>query len=289
MRSATLSAVLTSAATVTLIAPSSASADMQALFQRLADQRLSPAPLVPTTAPRSLSPIGDFIATFDAPRGYGIQMAAARRGRLHAFVGLSGDAYPSTRSALRSLRRADYRARSTRIRRLRGYLLTRSHNRVLLWSERGVVYFLYTRTPRTVSLSELRATAEGLDRMEGVFQGRTPDDDLSNQASASVAATSSTATVEVEFRAPCVLTATGERSGSFDGVAGVSVIPRQGDNFSFDIAPNVDRERSSLAWQGTVSGTVSANGATVNLRATGSDGEYTCDTGPVSITLSPYP
>jgi hypothetical protein len=125
--------------------------------------------------------------------------------------------------------------------------------------------------------------------MEGVFEGRTPDDDLSNQVSASVATTSRTATVEVEFRAPCVLTETGERSGSFDGVAGVTVIPRQDDNFSFDIAPNVDRERSSLAWQGTVSGTVSANGATVDLRATGSDAEYTCDTGPVSITLSPYP
>ena len=289
MRSATLAAVLSSVAAVMLVAPSSASADMQALFQRLADQRLNPAPLVPTTAPRSLSPIGDFIATFDVPKGYGIQMAAARRGRLHAFIGLSGGAYPSTRSALRTFRRAGYRTRSTRIRRLRGYLLTRRSDRVLLWSEGGVVYFLYTRTPRTVSLSELRATADGLDRMEGVFQGRTPDDDLSNQASASVAATSRTATVEVEFRAPCVLTATGERSGSLDGVARVAVIPRQGDNFSFDIAPNVDRERSSLAWQGTVSGTVSANGGTVNLRATGSDAEYRCDTGPVSVALSPYP
>ena len=288
MRSATLVAVLISVA-VTLTAASSASADMQGLFERLADQRLSPAPLVPTTAPRALSPIGDFIATFDAPQGYGIQMAAARRGRLHAFVGLAGDAYPSARVALRRLRGAGYRARSTRIRRLRGYLLTRSQNRVLLWSERGVVYFLYTRTPKTVSLSELRATAEGLDRMEGVFHGRTPDDDIDNQASASVAATSRTATVEVEFRAPCVLTETGERSGSLDGVAGVSVIPRQDDSFAFDIAPNVDRERSSLAWQGSVSGTVSANGATVNLRATGSDGENTCDTGPVSIDLRPYP
>ena len=289
MRSATLAAVLISVAAVTLTAPASASADMQSLFRRLADQRLSPSPLVPTTAPRSLSPIGDFIATFDTPKGYGIQMAVARRGRLHAFVGLSGDAYPSTTSALRSFRKADYRTRSTRIRRLRAYLLTRRQNRVLLWSERGVVYFLYTRTPTTVSLTELRATAEGLDRMEGVFHGRTPDDDLDNQASAFVATTSRTATVEVEFRAPCVLTETGERSGSLDGVAGVAVIPRQGDNFSFDIAPNVDREHSSLAWQGTVSGTVSATGATVNLRATGSDGENTCDTGPVSIALRPYP
>jgi hypothetical protein len=136
---------------------------------------------------------------------------------------------------------------------------------------------------------ELRDTAESLDRMEGVLVGRTPDDDNNGQAETSVSATTRTVTVDVEFRAPCVLVQTGEPGGSFDGVARVSLIPRQGDSFSFDIAPNLDRERSSLPWQGTVSGTLTANGGTVNLRATGTDGEYACDTGPVSIALRPYP
>jgi hypothetical protein len=280
-----------SVAAATLAAPAPASADMQVVLRQLAEQRLSPPPLVPTTAPRSLRPIDNFIGTFNTPRGYGIDIGAAIRGRLHALVSLTGGLYPSTRVGLRRIRGTGYRARSTRVRGLRGYVLTRRARRetVLLWSEGGVVYTLYTRTPRTVSLSELRATAAGLDRLVGVFRGSAPGDDTRNFADAWVGATSRTVTVDVEFRGPCVLTESNEPGGSFDGVAGVSVMPRQGDNYSFDIAPNLDQERSGFPWQGTVSGAVSASGATLDMRAMGSNGEYTCDTGPVSVTLRPFP
>ena len=270
------------ALTLAAPAPAAASASVQPLFQSLAGQRLSPAPLVPTTAPRSLSPIEDFIETFDAPRGYGVRMAAARRGRLYAIVALQGGQYPTTRNALRGFKRAGFRARSTRVRARRGYLLTRRRDRALLWTEDGVVYYLFTVTSKTVSLAELRATADGLDRMEGAFIG---SDELGDN-DAEVATTSRTVSVDVTFTGQCM--AFGERSGTRRGTARVAFAPRQGDSFSFDIAPNVDRERSDLPWQGTVSGTVSANGATVNLRATGADAEDTCDTGPVTLALRPY-
>jgi hypothetical protein len=265
---------------------------MGVLLRELAEQRLRPAPLVPTTAPRSLSPVGDFVDTFDTSAGYGIVMGAIRRGRLYALVSLSGGAYPSARVARRTLREAGFRARSTRIRGRRGYLFTITRRaRALLWSEGGVVYVLTARTLRTVSLRELRATAESLDRLEGYFVGTRPDEDTRNMANSAVAITTRTVTVEVEFRAPCIYLPTGEPGGSGDGVVTVTLGARQGDSFSFDIAPNVDRERSSGPWQGTVSGTVNANGGTVNLRATGNggDSEQACDTGPVSIPLRPYP
>jgi len=211
-------------------------------------------------------------------------MAAVRRGRLYALVALQGGQYPSTRIAVRRFRGAGFRPRSTAVRGRRGFLLTRRRDRVLLWSEDGTVYSLYTTTSKTVSLGELRATAAGLDRMEGVFIAGF-DDTSDNEAE--VAATTHTVSVDVNFIGECM--AFGERSGKRLGTVRVAFLPRQVDSFSFDIAPNLDPKRSELAWQGTVSGRVGANGATLNLRATGAEGEDSCDTGPLTLTLRPYP
>ena len=280
-------AVALAIAMLALAAPASASADAatQVFFEQLAEQKLKPAPLVPTTGPRSLSPAGDFISTFDQPRGYLIRMGAQRRGRLVALVDLVGGQYPSVGKALRAFRDSALRRRPTVIRGKRGYVLTNRRARVLIWSESGVVYVLITSTPKTVSLNELRATAGGLERLEGVWAGN--DERADNEVS--VAATSNTVTVETRFSGQCVFSPTGEPSAVRRATTRVAFLRRQGNDFSFDIGPNLDRERSDLAWQGTVSGTVGTNGGTVNVRATGADAEDSCDTGPVSLTLRPFP
>ena len=273
-----------SVAALSLVAPCSAAADVQTLFQSLADQQLRSAPLVPTTAPPSLSPIGDFIETFDQRRGYGIRMVAAKRGRLYAIVTLQGGQYPSVRRALRAFKSSKFRVRSTVIRGRRGYLLKRARDRALLWAEDGVVLYMFTTTSKTVSLNELRATAAGLDRMEGVFVGS----DNRGDNEAEVATTTRTVSVDLQFSGQC--TAFGEPSGRRDGAVRVTFLPRQGESFAFDVAANRSEGRGDVlsTWQGTVSGTVGASGGTVNLRATGSDGDDSCDTGPVSLTLRPY-
>jgi hypothetical protein len=274
-----------SASTLGVCAP--ASAEVQTVFQDLIDQRLRPAPLVPTTAPRDLRPIDDSILTFDQPRGYGIRMQAPLRGRPRAIVDLQGDVFASVRAALRSFREAQFRVRSTRVRERRGYLLTmarqarRPPERLLLWAEGGIVYYLHTRTTDTVSVRELRVTATGLDRLEGVFLGN----DARGDNEAQVAVTTRTVSADVQFTAPCTETATGERSATRRAAAGVTLAPRGGDSFSFDIGPNLRDARDDFPWQGTVSGTIGANGATLDLRATGSSAEDSCDTGPVSLTL----
>jgi hypothetical protein len=273
-------------AALMLLAPASASAtnNAQFFFTHLAEQRLRPAPLVPTTAPRALSPVAESIETFDLPHGYDIQMAAPERGRPTALVGLQAGQYRTAGRALHTFRGAGFRTRSMRVRGRRGYLLTHGRDRVLLWGEGGVVYTLITSTPKTVSISELRATATGLDRLDGLWQA---NDEL-GYTDVLVAATSHTVTAEVEFTAPCVSAATGEPSPVRRATARVAFVPRQGDAFSFPIAPNLDPDQSGLTWQGMVSGTV-GNGGMVNLRATAADSQDSCDTGPQSLRLGRYP
>ena len=90
---------------------------------------------------------------------------------------LTGGLYTSLRAAVRDARNTGYRVRSTRLRGQRGYALTRERERMLLWSERGRVYTLATGTPGRISAAQLRATAAGLDPLEGVFSGSAGDPD----------------------------------------------------------------------------------------------------------------
>jgi hypothetical protein len=124
-------------AVLALLAPASASAapatnNAKLFFTQLAEQRLKPAPLVPTTAPSSLSPIGESIATFDQPHGYYIRLADRQRGRPHALVELLAGQYPSARAAVHAYRGGGFRPRSTVVRGKRGFLLTHKRDRALV-------------------------------------------------------------------------------------------------------------------------------------------------------------
>ena len=263
-------------------APAPASADVYITFRDLVGRQLSPTPLVPTTAPASLRPIDETIRKFatSSPRGYGIVLAAPPRSR-PAVIALSGGTYRSVSAARKQLRRLKYRARSTRVRSRRGYLLTRTTTRLLLWAEEGRVYTLATNTPRTVSVAGLQEMATNLDRLGGAFVGESED----SRNTVDVVTTQRTATVDVDFQAPCTAS-DGLSAGSERAMTSGVLVPRQGDAFTFDVAPGL---RDPGAWQGTVSGNVGPNGGTVEIRAaTVNEFGDRCDTGALSLGLRPY-
>jgi hypothetical protein len=267
-----------SIALVALVLPASASANVEELYRDLAARRLSPAPLVPTTVPRELEPIGSSIQVLRNIRrsAYGIRLEADR-----AVIALRGGEYTTVKAGIRDLRRIGTRVRSTRVRGRRGNLLTERTSRTLIWSEGGRVYWIGTGTPRTISLSELQATATGLDPLGGVFSGS----DALGENDATIVSTRRTITADVSFTGACTA-ADGSPTSQRAGGASVTLLPRRGDAFSFDIAPNLTGTRPQ-PWQGTVSGTIGANGGSVEIRGTLSDAGDTCDTGAVSIPVRP--
>jgi hypothetical protein len=267
-----------SIALVGLVLPPSASANVEELYRDLSARRLSPAPLVPTTAPRDLSPIDSSIQLLRNIRrsAYGIRLDSGS-----AVIALRGGEYRTVKAGLRDLRRLDTRVRSTRVRGRRGYLLTERTGRTLLWTEGGRVYWIGTGTPRTISLRELQATATGLDPLEGAFSG---SDSLGEQE-AQFVATRRTVTGNVAWTAQCAAP-DGSPASQRAGQANVTLHPKRGSDFSFELAPNLGGSNPA-PWQGTVSGTLGASGGTVNIRATVTVDQDSCDTGPVSVPVRP--
>src|SRR3954469_2476887 len=155
-------ALATAAAAFAL--PSPASADYIGVSQKLADRHLRPAPLVPTTAPRSLQTLDATMGVSSTRRrsAYSVAMRNAYRSdTIDSVLFLEGGEYKSLRAALHDFRGS--RAHPTRVRGRRAYLVSAQGVRTLFWAEGGRVYEIGSGTPRTVSLKELRATAEGLD------------------------------------------------------------------------------------------------------------------------------
>src|SRR4051812_32066644 len=96
-----------SIAVAALAAPAPASADYIQASQKLAARHLRPAPLIPTTAPRSLSPLG---TTMDVSAGrrrsaYAIGLRNAfRSSATDSVIFLEGGEYKTVRAARRDLR-----------------------------------------------------------------------------------------------------------------------------------------------------------------------------------------
>src|SRR4051794_15589727 len=91
-----------------LSAPTAASAGgVLDTFRRLAERGLSPAPLVPTTAPPSLRPVDRTLEGVPSSRrsGYGVRLA----GR-NAIIAISGGDYANMKAARRDFK--GYRTRS---------------------------------------------------------------------------------------------------------------------------------------------------------------------------------
>jgi hypothetical protein len=270
-------------AAVALAAPSAASADVLGSYQDLAARRLSPAPLVPTTAPRSLSPLDRTVDVLGSRRrsGYGLRLASTSP---EAVIALEGGSFGTLKAALRDATRVlGFKAKRTRIRGHRGYTFTGSRGRMLLWSEGGRVYELATGTPRTVSLKALRATAAGLDRLERDYVGSGGDPDLGDGAVALT--TEHTITIDVSWGANCVLPG-GLPAAAHGGSAHPTLLRRQGAAFGFDIA----RYRTGdLAWAGSVSGTIGPDAIQLSMQASGFFDGANCDTGPVAYALDQRP
>jgi hypothetical protein len=268
-----------------LSVPAAADADFIDTYQRLAERRLSPAPLVPTVIPRAFRPIkrSPENGTTIRGRGYAVRLVHQGPAGPDAVIEVSGGEFRTIRALKRERRREGYgKVRRTHVRGRRGYLLTRRagiRTRELAWVERGVIYTIGSGSPRTISLRNLRSTAAGLDRLERDYFGGAADPD--NTSDAIAVTTKRTVTARVSFEATCAppgSTAVSVRVGT----AEVTLLRRQGDAFSFDIATH---RLGSAPWTGTVNGAITPAAITLDVRATGTiDGEV-CDTGPLSLTL----
>jgi hypothetical protein len=272
-----------------LAAPAAASADVMETYQDLAERRLSPAPLVPTTVPRSLSPLDRTVSGSGSRRrgGYALRLVHYGGAGPDAVIALEGGGFGTIRAALRDdTRRLGFKAVRTRVRGHRGYLLTRHlgpTQRELLWAEGGRVYQLGSGTPKKVSLKDLRATAAGLDRLERDYIGTGGDPDLGDGAI--VVTTARTVTADVSWGANCML------PGGFEGTphagsAHPTLLARQGDRFSFDIAQH---RVGTDPWAGSVSGTIGPDAIVLTMQASGPFDGGSCDTGPLSYTLEVGP
>jgi hypothetical protein len=256
-------------------------ADIIRVAQKLSARHLRPAPLVPTTAPRSLLTLDATMELTSTRRrsAYAIGITNAFRGDvIDSVIFLDGGEYTSVRAALRDFR--GYRVQSTRIRGHQGYLVRRGIDRTLLWVEGGRVYRMGSSTPKTVSLKELRAAAEGLDGLVGSFSGS----DAGGEQEAFLAVTRRTFTADVTWSANCTAP-NGSPAAGRAGHARTTLQPLHGADFSFGIAPNVIESDPPIPWQGTVSGAVGGGGATVNMRVTATTDGDSCDSGPVSLAL----
>lgn len=277
MRSVRISALLVAGAALSLPAAAQA-ADVLSTYSDLAQENLSAAPLVPTTVPSVFEPIGRSLerGTTIGGRGYGIRLAETSPS---AVIALSGGEFRSMRAVLREARRRSLRVRSTRVRGHRGRLLTKTGSRELAWVEGGVVYWIGSGTPRTISLRALRRTAAALERLEGAYLGGADDPDDSSEAH--VVVTERTVTANVSFEADC--RAPGQTEPTVRvGRAEVTLLPRSGGGFTIDVARY---RRGTQPFEGTITGSVSTSTVTLDVRATGNISGQSCDTGQLRLTL----
>jgi hypothetical protein len=110
---------------------------------------------------------------------------------------------------------------------------------------------------------------------------RTGRSDPNNSSEASAVTTKRTVTTHVSFEASCAppgSPATTVRVGQ----AAVTLLARDGDRFAFDIA---EHRRGSGEWTGTITGTISPTGITLEIRATATIDGDVCDSGPLTLTL----
>ena len=250
-------------------------------YRRLSERDLPRAPLVPTRAPPELRPIQRTLSLGSTRRRSAYAIRLVREP--DTVIALEGGDYASMREARRDLvRRQGFRARATRIRGHAGLALTRRSPRQhgLVWREGGVVYWIGTGTPRTISPAELRDTANGLDRLEHAWSGSGGNPDL--PTSASLVTTRRTVSGLFEWGASCT-NPDGSAATQYAGSVQVNLLPRSGDRFAFDLA---GRDTGSLRWNGQVSGTVGADAVTVTVRAIGTFYGASCDTGPLELRLT---
>lgn len=267
--------VLFLAAAITLTLAPGASAQTLDTYRRLAERNLQPAPLVPTTAPRSLRPLYETIRPLGSRADYALRF---ENGASDAIIVLERGVYRSLNAAVRAERRRGFTAKSTRVRGRAGRLLTRRNGpttRILVWSEGGEVYWLASGTPRKVSLKDLRDTATGLQRLGGYYIGGHADPNNSSEGEA--VTTDGAISMGVAWEANC-----GSERDIRVGNAFAFMVPRNGNTFTFDIAQH---RILSGEWNGTVTGTIRADAIDLTVDASAVIDGRTCVSGPVALTL----
>jgi hypothetical protein len=267
-------------AAAALTAPAVSSASVLDTYQELATRKLHPAPLVPTTVPRTLTPLDRTITSSPSRRrrGYGLRVVHYGRYGPNAIVVLEGGSFKTMKGVFADARRLGFKSRRTRVRGHRGYLFTRHLGPTqwqLAWREDGRIYTLATGTPRKVPLKQLRAMAKRLDHLGREYIGAP--DDPNNFSEGFAVTTDRTVTARVSWQANC-----GTTGDVRVGNAKVTLLRRQGNAFSFDIAQHRD---GSEPWNGTVSGTISADAIVLTIRATATIEGMACDSGPLSFAL----
>lgn len=279
-------------ATVPAPAAGLAAASGANAYAELAGRQLRPAPLVPTYLPSAIGPLGNAMQGYTASGStYSIRLVHSGASGSDAIVvldrgrplGYAGRRYRSMRATLALYRKNAYRVRPARVRGRAGYRLTRTLGGVgsafLVWREDGRIYSIGTGTTRKVSLAQLRRTAAGLDALERDYIGAPEDPD--DASSGFAVTTERTISLDVEWQARCVTPGSTETTPRVGG-ATVTLLPRAGDAFRFDIAPHLTRPGP---WTGTVSGTIAPDQVVVEIAASGVFGASTCDTGPLTFAL----
>jgi hypothetical protein len=266
-----------------LLAPS-ARADGFETLQALAKRHLRPAPLVPATAPAPLSDLGATLATGPGrgKGGYALRLVHYTPNGPDAVIAVSRGDYGSIKAALRAFRRDSYTKRTTRIRGRRAYLVTRrARETALVWSEDGGVYIVATGTQRKVSVSGLRATANGLEHLGANYIGDYFQPGSNNTSLGAVlVATERHVSGVVEWGTDNC-TFNGFPAAAHGGSATFMLLPLVSAAFSFPLnGPLV----SPSGWNGTLSGTFTPAAIDVTLQGSGTFDEESCDTGPMSVS-----
>lgn len=269
-----------------LLAPA-AHADGLDTLQRLAKRHLSPAPLVPTAAPRPLSNLEVALTTSPArgKRGYGLRLAHYTDSGPDAIIVLERGSFSSVRAAVRDYRRGGYRVKRTRLRGRRAFLLTRKldggRSSVIVWREDKSVYSIGTGTPRKVSLRGLRATAKGLDRLGANYIGSYWAQGTNNTQLGAVLVTTQHFVTGIVDWGTDNCTFNGFPAAAHGGSARFIMLPLRSGAFSMPLNGPL---ASPAGWSGALSGTASSPAVNVTIQGSGTFDGTACDTGLMSVS-----
>jgi len=271
----------------TWLAPAPTQAKIYNEFLSLSQRHLSPPPLVPVSAPPALTPLGDHLRQLSSRKkgSYLFRITRAKPGRLpDAVIALERGYFKSLGAAKRESKRSGlFRAKPTKVRGHKGYLFTRvfgARNWDLTWLEDGKVYSIGTGTTKTISLKQLRATADGLEHLGREYIGSIYDRNLGDQ-SAIVVTTDKTVSATIEWTGRC-MTPDGIVMSPRGGQTELSLVARQGNSFTFSALPG---SPPGSAWTLTGSGTIGPSATSLSFRASGVIDGLSCDTGPIALVL----
>ena len=248
--SVTVLAVLGSAA--------SANASLLLEYSDLAHRQLTPAPLVPTTAPKAVSPLVSTLGDITpiGRKGYRIRLLDVGELAPKAIIAMERGSVKSIAVAVRRARTSGFRIRSTRIRGLKGKLFNDRRRKPtyfsLAWKEKGAIYQVSSGTTKTISLKDLRSFVNGLQPLEREYVATVC---LAGFCHGAIAVTTTkTASVLVEWEATCDdPDGQGQTLLGNAGSAQFSLLPRSGDSVSFRLAAT-----ATQPWTFNGTGTISA-------------------------------